>query len=127
MAEVKEMDSILLSVKKMLGVPKEYTVFDLDIIMHINSTFSALHQMGVGPEEGFSISDETTEWSEYQTRGQDTANMVKSYMYLKVRTLFDPPTNASLFGVYEKQLQEYEWRLLIFADELRIQQERESL
>ena len=125
MAEAKEMDSILLSVKKMIGVPREYTVFDTDIITHINTTFDVLNQMGVGPEEGFSISDESTEWNEYLTYGQES-NIVRSYMYLKVRTLFDPPTNASLFGVYEKQLQEYEWRLLIFADELRLKAEREN-
>lgn len=119
-----EMDSILLSVKKMLGVPADYDVFDTDIILHINSVFEALNQMGLGPDEGFTISDASTEWSEYLTYGKES-QMVKSYMYLKVRTLFDPPSNASLFNVFDQQIKEKEWRLVIFADELRLKAEKE--
>lgn len=118
-----EMDSVLLSVKKMIGVPKDYDVFDMDIIMHINTVFDALNQMGVGPEEGFSISDDSTEWSEFMTYGKNS-EMVKSYMYLKVRMLFDPPSNSNLSNVIGEQIKEYEWRLLIFADELRIAEEK---
>ncbi len=118
-----EMDSVLLSVKKMIGVPKDYDVFDMDIIMHINTVFDALNQMGVGPEEGFSISDDSTEWSEFMTYGKNS-EMVKSYMYLKVRMLFDPPSNSNLSNVIGEQIKEYEWRLLIFADELRIAKEK---
>lgn len=117
------MDSVLLSVKKMIGVPKDYDVFDMDIIMHINTVFDALNQMGVGPEEGFSISDDSTEWSEFMTYGKNS-EMVKSYMYLKVRMLFDPPSNSNLSNVIGEQIKEYEWRLLIFADELRIAKEK---
>ena len=120
-----EMDSVLLSVKKMIGVPKDYDVFDMDIIMHINTVFDALNQMGVGPEEGFSISDDSTEWSEFMTYGKNS-EMVKSYMYLKVRMLFDPPSNSNLSNVIGEQIKEYEWRLLIFADELRIAKEKAS-
>lgn len=120
---VNEMDSVLLSVKKMIGVPKDYDVFDMDIIMHINTVFDALNQMGVGPEEGFSISDDSTEWSEFMTYGKNS-EMVKSYMYLKVRMLFDPPSNSNLSNVIGEQIKEYEWRLLIFADELRIAKEK---
>lgn len=123
MAEIDE--SILLTVKKLIGVPQDYNVFDVDLITHINTTFDALNQMGLGPDEGFSISDESTTWSEYTTYGKEF-NMVRSYMALKVRTLFDPPSNASLFTVFDGQLKEYEWRLLIFADELRIQKEKEE-
>lgn len=120
---INEMDSVLLSVKKMIGVPKDYDVFDMDIIMHINTVFDALNQMGVGPEEGFSISDDSTEWSEFMTYGKNS-EMVKSYMYLKVRMLFDPPSNSNLSNVIGEQIKEYEWRLLIFADELRIAKEK---
>lgn len=118
-----EMDSILLSVKKMIGVPHDYEVFDADIIMHINTVFGALNQMGLGPEEGFSISDSSTRWSEYLTFGKNS-EMVKTYMFLKVRMLFDPPSNSNLSSVYSQQIAEYEWRLLIFADELRIAKEK---
>jgi len=117
-----EMDSILLSIKKMIGVPKDYDVFDPDIIIHINTVFDSLNQMGVGPEEGFSISDSSTEWSEFLTFGKNS-EMVKTYMYLKVRMLFDPPSNGTLSTVLSEQIKEYEWRLLIFADQLRLEQE----
>lgn len=117
-----EMDSILLSIKKMIGVPKDYDVFDPDIIIHINTVFDSLNQMGVGPEEGFSISDSSTEWSEFLTFGKNS-EMVKTYIYLKVRMLFDPPSNGTLSNVLSEQIKEYEWRLLIFADELRLEQE----
>lgn len=121
-----EMDSVLLSVKKMIGIPKDYDAFDTDIILNINTVFDGLNQMGVGPEEGFSISDDSTEWSEFLTFDRNS-EMVKTYMYLKVRMLFDPPTNSSLANVYQEQLKEYEWRLLIFADELRLANEKAGL
>lgn len=117
-----EMDSILLSVKKMIGIPNDYDVFDTDIILHINTVFDGLNQMGVGPEEGFSISDSSTEWSEFLTFGKNS-EMVKTYMYLKVRMLFDPPSNGTLSNVLSEQIKEYEWRLLIFADQLRLEKE----
>lgn len=120
------MDSVLLSVKKMIGIPKDYDAFDTDIILNINTVFDGLNQMGVGPEEGFSISDDSTEWSEFLTFDRNS-EMVKTYMYLKVRMLFDPPTNTSLANVYQEQLKEYEWRLLIFADELRLANEKAGL
>ena len=119
------MDSVLLSVKKMIGLTSDYTAFDTDIIIHINTVFEELNQMGVGPEEGFSISDSSTEWSEYFTYGK-TSEMVKSYMYLKVRTLFDPPSSGTLAQAYNANLDEYRWRLLIFADELRLEREKAS-
>lgn len=121
----EEMDSILLSVKKMIGVPANYDVFDTDIITHINSVFEGLNQMGLGPEEGFSISDENDLWSSYLTYGKES-QMVRSYMYLKVRTLFDPPSNASLFNIFDQQIKEKEYRLLVFADELRLKAEKEN-
>ena len=120
-----EMDSILLSVKKMIGIPNDYDVFDTDIILHINTVFDGLNQMGVGPEEGFSISDSSTEWSEFLTFGKNS-EMVKTYMYLKVRMLFDPPSNGTLSNVLSEQIKEYEWRLLIFADQLRLEQEGQA-
>lgn len=121
----EEMDSILLSVKKMIGIPANYDVFDTDIITHINSVFEGLNQMGLGPEEGFSISDKNDLWSSYLTYGKES-QMVRSYMYLKVRTLFDPPSNASLFNIFDQQIKEKEYRLLVFADELRLKAEKEN-
>lgn len=103
-------DSILVSIKKVLGVDEAYTAFDVDILMHINSTFSALQQMGVGPDEGFSIVDDTAIWTDY-TWEEESMNMVKSYIYLRVRKLFDPPGTSFLLEALNSQLKEYEWRL----------------
>lgn len=102
--------SILNSIKKILGISDVYTAFDVDIIMHINSVFSVLTQMGIGPAEGFSIEDALSEWSDFMTES-NAYNLVRSYMSLKVRMLFDPPNNSFLLSAVEKQIQEYEWRL----------------
>lgn len=110
------MDSILNSVKKMIGFSEDYDVFDPDLIMHINSAFSVLTQLGVGPKNGFSISGADETWSLYFA-GQEPIEMVKSYMYLKVRLLFDPPNVGVLHEAMERQVQEFEWRLNVAADD----------
>lgn len=102
--------SILNSIKKILGISDTYTAFDVDIIMHINSVFSVLTQMGIGPSEGFSIQDALNEWSEFMAES-NAYNLVRSYIALKVRVVFDPPNNSFLLSAIEKQIQEYEWRL----------------
>lgn len=109
------MDSILTSIKKLLGITEEYEHFDQDIIMHINSVFMILTQMGVGPEEGFTISDSTTTWSEF-TNDDKKIEAVKSYVYLKVRLLFDPPASSSVMEAINRSISEFEWRLNIAAD-----------
>lgn len=109
------MDSILDSVKKCLGIPKEYQVFDQDIIMHINSVFFTLNQLGVGPEDSFSISDSSSVWTDFIPEGSKL-EAVKSYMYLKVRMLFDPPTSSFVLTSMENMAKEYEWRLTVQAE-----------
>ena len=109
------MDSILTSVKKMLGITAEYTHFDSDIIMHINSVFMILNQMGVGPREGFSISSDVETWDEF-TNDNLTIESVKSYMYLKVGLLFDPPTSSNVLEARNRLISELEWRLNAIAD-----------
>jgi hypothetical protein len=107
--------SILNSTKKILGIAEDYTVFDLDIITHINSAFSTLTQLGVGPAEGFMIEDATAVWSDFI--GNDVQyNSVKSYVFLKVRQLFDPPTTSYLIAAYDKQIEELEWRLNVYRE-----------
>lgn len=104
----ENMNSILLSVKKLLG-SDEY--FNPDLILHINSTFSKLTQMGVGPKEGFSIEDETTEWDEF-TEDKETLNMVKTYMNLQVKMYFDANSLSSyVIEMMKQQSAELEWRL----------------
>lgn len=107
--------SILTSTKKILGIDQGYTVFDLDIVTHINAAFSILTQLGVGPEEGFMIEDESTLWEEYPVP-LEQLNLVKTYVFLKVRILFDPPGTSYLIKAATDQIQEYEWRLNVFRE-----------
>ena len=109
------MDSILTSIKKLLGIAEDYTIFDSDIIIHINSTFMILKQLGVGPEEGFSITDSTSVWTDFIT-DIDKINLVKSYIYLKVRLLFDPPQSGIAVDSLKSQISEFEWRLNVEVD-----------
>lgn len=109
------MESILTSIKKLLGISAEYDHFDADIIMHINSVFMILTQLGVGPEEGFAISDEDAIWSDF-TQDDKTIEAVKSYMHQKVRLLFDPPTSSAVTESLNRMINEFEWRLYIAAD-----------
>lgn len=108
-------ESILTTIKKALGVDESYTTFDPDIIMHINSVFMILNQLGVGPEEGFYIENKDTTWSEYIDDDADL-QAVKSYIYLKVKLLFDPPLSSSVEKSYKDSISELEWRLNINAD-----------
>lgn len=120
-------ESILLSTKKILGLDPDYVPFDLDIITHINTAFSILNQLGVGPVEGFSIVDETTQWGDYLVP-LNQLQMVRTYIYLKVRVLFDPPQTSFLLESANTQIKEYEWRLNTFReDELIPEEERRFL
>lgn len=109
--------SILTSTKKILGIAEDYTAFDLDITTHINSAFSTLAQLGVGPTNGFMIEDKDDEWEDFLDTDDPQYNSVKSYLYLKVRQLFDPPTTSYLITAFEKQIQELEWRLNVLREE----------
>lgn len=107
------MDSILDSIKKLLGIQPEYTSFDEDIIVAINTSFATLNQLGVGPEGGYMIEDNTQTWNDYITT--TNLNMVKTYIYLKSRLLFDPPTGGVLDAI-KNQLAELEFRLYVEVD-----------
>lgn len=115
-------DSILISTKKILGLGESYTPFDPDITTHINATFSTINQLGVGPEAGFFITDESEGWSDLTVSPQ-ILNMLKTYMFLKVRSLFDPPQTGYLVEAMEKQIAEYEWRLSTFRETDLIEEE----
>lgn len=107
---IEIMESILTSIKKMLGITEEYEHFDSDIIIHINSVFMILAQLGVGPPSGFSIHDKTSTWKEFIS--DDTKlQLVKSYMQMKVKLLFDPPLSSAVIASMEKMISEAEWRL----------------
>lgn len=110
--------SILTSTKKVLGIDSTYTAFDLDVITHINSAFSSLKSLGIGPNVGFAINDATSVWTDFIASSDYILNMVKTYVYLKVRYAFDPPTTPYLVTAMKEQIAEHEWRLNEFREEL---------
>ena len=104
------MESILTSIKKVLGIYKEDTSFDVDIIMHINTVFMILRQMGVGPPEGFSITGSYETWDDY-IDDISLLESVKTYVALRVRLMFDPPASSAIVDVMNRTITELEWRL----------------
>ena len=110
------MESILTSIKNLLGITEEYEHFDQSIIMHINSTFSILKKIGVGPSTGFSISDKYAVWTEFLSEEDENFHDVKSYMHAKVKLLWDPPANASHLQALKETIKEFEWRMNFTAD-----------
>lgn len=109
------MSSILNSIKKLLGIDSEFTAFDDDLIIYINGVFSTLFQLGIGPSSPFSISDKSSSWDEFLEDYIDIES-VKTYIYLKVKMVFDPPTNGALIESIKNQIQELEWRFTIVPD-----------
>lgn len=110
-------NSILKSTKKILGYSADYTAFDLDIMMNINSVFSDLNQLGIGPEEGFAIDGASEIWSDFMGDNLKL-NSVKSYMYLRLRLLFDPPSTSFAIESMNKQVEKFEFRLNITREEI---------
>lgn len=109
------MESILTSIKKLLGIQEDYTHFDADIIMHINSVFMDLTQIGVGPSEGFVIEDDTSTWTDFvgETIKFDA---IKTYTYLRVKLIFDPPASAKAVESMQRDADKIEWRLNVAAE-----------
>ena len=115
-------ESILTSIKKLLGITEEYEYFDLDIIIHINSIFAKLNQLGVGPKTPFKITGKIETWDMFMKTWETNEDRididyVKTYVYLKVRLIFDPPTSQSAMQAFQEQAAEYEWRLGVQCDE----------
>lgn len=109
------MESILQSIKKMLGIEPEYTHFDPDIIAAINSVLMVLTQVGVGPSTGFYISDDRAQWTDFVGLRVDL-EAIKTYVYLRVKLIFDPPTSSFVINSMKDMIQEFEWRLNVNAD-----------
>jgi len=108
-------DSILASIKKMLGLEDEYTPFDMDVIIHINTAFMTLCQAGIGPKEGFTVTDYNQIWSDFLTN-KVMLGGVKTWVYLQVKMLFDPPTNSFVMDAYKTQADQILWRLNVQAE-----------
>lgn len=109
-------ESILTSVKKAIGLMPDQIEFDSDIIIHTNSVFMILAQMGVGPARGFRIEDATAKWSDFLSDGDDNYESVKTYVSVKVRLIFDPPSNSSYLQTLKDIASELEWRLNFEAE-----------
>lgn len=110
------MDSILTSIKKLLGIDESYEHFDADITIHINSVLAILTQLGVGPSTGFSITGKTETWSDFIGSNAVNLENVKSYVYMKVRLMFDPPSTAALIDSMNRLVNELEWRLNVAVE-----------
>lgn len=107
--------SILVSIKKLLNVDETDDSFDTDIGMLINNEFMTLHQLGIGPDEGFSITDADTKWADFSS-DKTLIETVKTYVYMKVRMIFDPPASSVVADAFNSQIRELEWRLNIQAE-----------
>lgn len=116
------MESILTSIKKMLGIAEEYTQFDADLIMHINSVLSILTQIGVGPSEGFAIEDDVAVWTDF-VPANPKLELIKSYTYMKVKLIFDPPLSSSVIESLTRSISELEWRIQVAADPVESNEE----
>ena len=117
--QVKVEDSILLSIKKLLGMdPIEFTQYDTDLIIHINTIIEFLNQLGVDIPEGFKINDENALWSDYLNKPEynDIKDSINNYIYLRVRLVFDPSTNSSLLNSINDTIKELEWRIRTYIE-----------
>ena len=110
-------ESILKTIKQLIGCPDGFEQFDLDLIVHINSAFATLTHLGVGPKEGYRITGADNAWNEFEDDAQKLS-LIKDYVYIKTRLLFDPPTSGSLMDSLKEQLKEMEWRLYMLYDHI---------
>lgn len=109
------MESILISLRKLLIADPEDDAFDTDLIIHINSAFVVLRQLGVGPSEGFLIEDDSATWIDFV---QDNTKLeaIKTYIYFKVKLMFDPPSSSAAIESINRQINELEWRLNVTGE-----------
>ena len=103
-------ENILNSIKKLLGIPEDYTAFDQDIMIHINSVFMILSELGVGPSNGYSLKDGTEKWGDFISDDENLEG-IKTYVYMKVKTIFDPPLNSAALASMKELISEFEWRI----------------
>ena len=113
-------ESIFDSIKALLGPDASYEVFDQDILIHINTAIAVLTQIGVGPASGFMVTGSDETWFDFIGDSDKSLNMVKTYVYMKVKMAFDPPVNSSALSAYQEACKEYEWRLNVAVDPFKI-------
>lgn len=108
-------DNILESVKKLLGIESDYNYFDADILMHINAAFSTLTQLGIKEVYG-ALVDSDSEWGDYLEESSSVLSAIKTYVFLKVRVLFDPPSSSAVLDCINRSISEQEWRINAFVE-----------
>lgn len=108
-------ESILTSIKKLLGIAEDYEHFDQDIIAHINAALMIVTQLGVGPEQGYIVTDKNATWGDFVNSETNVAALI-SYVYIKVKLMFDPPQNSFTIDSLNRQASEFEWRLNAAVD-----------
>lgn len=116
--------SILNTVKRALGIEPEYDTYDVEIITHINSVFSTLQQLGVGEDEGFEIENAQNTWDEF-LEDDKRLNAVRSYVFMRVRLIFDPPANSFAVDSFQRQVDQLEWRLNVYSEGKREDENRQ--
>lgn len=121
MTDVSVSDSILNSTKKVLGIDAAYDAFDIDITMQINSALSTLTQLGIGPDNGFAIVDASDTWNDFllDDGNRLKLNNAKTYVYLRLRLIFDPPATSYVLTSFQEQVRELEWRMNITREHLK--------
>lgn len=120
------MDSILTSIKKLLGIDKDYTHFDQDVIIHINSVLFILRKAGVGPDDPFTIKSDAETWTDFLGDDLEELEAVKTYVYMKVKLIFDPPLSSAAMESLKELIREYEWLLNVEADTISLDGEEEN-
>lgn len=108
-------ESILNSIKQLLGPDSSYDVFDQDILIHINMALSILTQHGVGPSRGFRVEGPSETWEDF-LGDSEHIDMIKTYVYMKVKMAFDPPSSSFVMSAMEDTCRELEWRMYIDAE-----------
>lgn len=125
---VTNTSSILLSIKQMLGMEPEYTPFDMDVVIHINTSLAKLTQVGAGPKEGYQLDvadPAASTWADFIQSDKPILNMIKTYVYLNVRTLFDPPQNSFVLDSFKQEAEELLWRINVEVDKWERNHEEE--
>lgn len=117
--------SILQTTKKLLGISPDDDAFDMDVVFAINSAFERLNTLGIGPDEGFRITDDTATWSDYLYDGK-ILDSVKTYVYFKTRLVFDPPTSSFVLESMNKQIAELEFLFIVKSDSVMVKSQEES-
>lgn len=120
--EENDIESILNDIKKLLGIAKDYNHFDQDIMIHINSVFMILTQLGVGPSDGFTITGTLETWEDF-IEDRKHIELIKSYIYLKVKLLFDPPSSSAVIESTNNMIREFEFRLNVAAETSEMKEE----